>query len=124
MTTLVLNALWLNLADTGEGLSGASGRDRQTTAEMAGDVETLANGRQRAFAVAGVKVSVTRRMVGISFAQKEKLMTWLGRNVQMRDHRGNKWHGVFYAVSVDEYMRPDLYAATITLLVTTTVEGV
>jgi hypothetical protein len=62
--------------------------------------------------------------VALDFAKKESLIDWLGISVQMRDHRGNKWFGIFYGIDVAEYMRPDLYSATITLQVTTTVEGV
>jgi hypothetical protein len=124
MTILVLTKLWLNRLDTGQAISGASGRDRSTTYAMDGDVRTYASGRRRGVATAGVKTEVSRRMVSLDYATKEALISWLGVSVQMRDHRGNKWYGVFYAVEVTEYMRPDLYAATITLQVTTTVEGV
>jgi hypothetical protein len=124
MVALVLQKLWLTRLDTGASISGASGRDRATGYAMDGDVRTYASGRRRAVSTVGVKTEVTRTMVALDYTTKELLITWLGVNVQMRDHRGNKWFGVFYAVGVDEYMRSDLYSATITLLTTTTVEGV
>jgi hypothetical protein len=124
MTILVLNKLWLDRFDTGESIAGASGRDRGTSVAVSGEVRTYANGRRRAITAVGARGSVTRRMVQLDYATKEKLISWLGANMQMRDHRGNKWFGVFFAVEITEYMRPDLYAASITLETTTTVEGV
>jgi hypothetical protein len=123
LTTLVLSKLWLNRMDTGEGISGAGGRQPSSGYGMDGQVRTYASGRRRAVSTVGVKVEVPRTMVALDFATKEKLITWLGINCQLRDHRGNKWFGVFYDLAIAEYMRPDLYAVTITLLVTTTTEG-
>ena len=124
MSTLTLRSLWLNRTDTGEAVSGASGRDRGTAYSIDGNVRKYANGRLRAVATTGVQTEITRTMVALDYATKEKLVTWLGVNVQLRDHRGNKWFGVFFTLAVTEYQQPDLYAAAITLLTTTTAEGV
>lgn len=120
---LTLTRLWLNRMDTGEAISGAGGRNPTTSYGMDGGVRTYASGRRRAVATAGVKTEVPRTMIALDLATKDKLISWLGSNCQLRDHRGNKWFGVFYDVAISDYMRPDLYAATITLAVTTTVEG-
>lgn len=122
--TLNLQRLWLNRTDTGQGISAASDRDRSTGYAIAGEVRTYASGRRRAVAVAGVEVDVSRTFVALDNPTKEQLITWLGVHCQLRDHRGNKWFGVFFKVDVGEYMLPTLYQATVTLLVTTTVEGV
>jgi hypothetical protein len=124
MTVLTLDRLWLNRMDTGEAISGASGRDRQTGYGIDGQVRTYASGRRRAVTTAGLKAEVTRRMVSLDLATTRKLVLWLGAAVQMRDHRGQKWYGVFFDVAVEEYMLTGLYAASITLQTTTTVEGV
>lgn len=124
MTTLNLNKLWLDRLDLGDAIAMASGRDRSSVYAIDGSVRKYASGRMRAISTAGVKTEVSRRGIALDFATKEKLISWLGEHVQMRDHRGNRWFGVFYAVEIGEYMRPDLYAATITLQVVTTVEGV
>jgi hypothetical protein len=124
MTILTLNKLWINRMDTGEGIAGASGRTPTTGYSIDGAVRTYASGRRRAVSVAGLKTEVTRSMVALDFATKEKLIGWLGANVQMRDARGNKWFGVFFDVAVSDYMRPDLYSVAVSLLTTTTVEGV
>lgn len=124
MTTLVLTRLWLTRLDTGEQISMASGRDRDTNHSIDGAVRTYASGRRRAISTAGVKGEITRRGVAIDHATKEKLIGWLGVHCQLRDHRGNKWFGVFFSIGVGEYMRPDLYSAAITLETTTTTDGV
>jgi hypothetical protein len=121
---LTLNRLWLNRIDTGEAISGGSGRDRSTGWSIDGSVRTFASGRRRSIAVAGVRGEVPRTMVALDLATKDLLVSWLGTQVQMRDHRGQKWFGVFYAVDVAEYMHPGLYSATITLQSVTTIEGV
>lgn len=124
MTTLLLQKLWLNRLDTGEAIAGASGRQPSTGYAMDGQVRTYASGRRRAVSTEGLKVEVQRTMVALDYPTKETLISWLGSSVQLRDYRGNKWFGVFFEISVGEYMRPDLYQATITLQSTTTVEGV
>jgi hypothetical protein len=121
---LTLNKLWINRVDTGEAISGGSGRDRSTGWSIDGSVRTFASGRRRSIAVAGVRGEVPRTMVALDLTTKDLLVSWLGTQVQMRDHRGQKWFGVFYAIDVAEYMHPGLYSATITLQSVTTVEGV
>jgi hypothetical protein len=119
LVTLVLNRLWLNRRDTGEAISGPSGRDRSTSYTMAGEVRTYASGRQRAVATAGVQGQVQRTFVNLDRATVELLRSWLGLGVQLRDHRGGKWEGVFFDVSVSEYMHPGMYSATVALNTTT-----
>lgn len=124
MTILTLNKLWLNRMDTGAAISGASGRTPAAGYSMEGDVRTYASGRRRAISTAGTKIEVQRTLVALDYDTKELLITWLGASVQLRDYRGNKWFGVFFDVQVNEYMRPDLYSATFTLIGTTLIEGV
>lgn len=124
MTILVLDKLWLNRVDTGEAIAGWSGRDRSTGYGVDGAVRTYASGRRRAISTAGVQGEVSRTMAYLDLATTDRLVTWLGAQVLMRDHRGQRWYGVFFNVAVSEYMLPTLYAATITLQTTTTVEGV
>lgn len=124
MAILLLNRLWLNRLDTGEAISGPSGRDRATGYSIDGSVRTYASGRRRAISIPGLKGEVSRSMVDIDYATKEKLITWLGLTVLMRDHRGNRWFGTFFDVEISEYMPVDMYSLTITLNTTTVVEGV
>lgn len=124
MTILNLDKLWLNRMDTGEAISAASGRTPSSGYSIDGQVRTYASGRRRAISTEGLQVEVERTLVALDYDTKELLITWQGALVQLRDYRGGKWYGVFFAVAVGEYMRPDLYQATITLLGTTVTEGV
>lgn len=123
MPMVTLKRLWLNRMDTGEAITAASGRDRATGYGMDGEVRTYASGRRRAISTAGLKVDVQRTMLALDYDTKEELVSWLGVFCVLRDHRGNAWFGVFFDVSITEYMRPDLYAAQITLQGVTTEEG-
>lgn len=124
MTMLTLNRVWLNRVDTGEAISAPGSRDRQTGWAVDGQVRTYASGRRRGVITAGLKGEIPRTLLAIDYATVQKLQTWLGLNVQYRDNRGQKYFGLFLDLAVREYLRPDLYAATITIQTTTTVEGV
>jgi hypothetical protein len=124
MTVLTLNKTWINRLDTGEGIAFATGRDRTQQFSMDLNVRTYASGRRRAISTVGEAGEVSFRALAVNLTMIEKLRSWAGVNVQVRDHQGQKWFGVFAGIAVTEYMPVNLYAATITLLTTTTVEGV
>jgi hypothetical protein len=124
MTSVTLNKLWINRVDSGEAVSGASGRDKDQSFSMALDVRTYASGRRRAVSTVGEVGSLPFTLVAVNLATKEKLRGWVGLLVQVRDNRGQRWFGVFAGIEVREYMRPDLYAVSFTLLTTTYTEGV
>lgn len=124
MTVLALQRLWLNRMDTGEAVSGASARDRTQAFSMELAVRTYANGRRRAIGTVGEVGEIPYTLQMADLATVSRLRTWVGINVQVRDHRGQKWFGVFAGLAVAEYMRPDLYRVSFTLLTTTTTEGV
>jgi hypothetical protein len=124
MPTLVLDKLWVNLVSSGEGISGASNRGKGWTVEMDLSVRTYASGRRRAIGVAGLKRELPYTLVAVYLPTRTYLEDWIGKTVQVRDNRGQKWYGVFAGLSVGEYMRTDLYTVSFTLLEATTVEGV
>lgn len=124
MTICTLTRLWINLTATGEAISGASGRERAQAFETAGEIRQYANGRRRAISVIGEAGTMSFTLVSLDLTTKDKLRGWAGQAVQVRDHRGQKWFGVFFSLSVGEYMRPDLYSASFTLNTTSATEGV
>lgn len=124
MTVLTLTRLWINRLDTGEGVSAATDPSRSQSYSMDLDVRTYASGRRRAISVEGEKGEFSFQLIAIDLATVAKLRVWAGANVQVRDHRGQRWFGVFAGLSVGEYKAPLLYSATITLETTTTTEGV
>lgn len=124
MVAVVLNKLWVNLVSTGEGISGASNRGKTYTAERSLDRREFANGRMRLIGAKGIKRDLPYALVAVSLPTKDHLEDWIGQLVQVRDIRSQKWFGGFAGVTVSEYMRPDLYAVSFTLLEATYAEGV
>lgn len=124
MPALTLTRLWVNLMSTGEGISGASNRKKQWTVDVDVNVRTYANGRRRAISSPGIRREIPYTMLAVALPTRDYLESWLGRNVQVRDTRGQKWFGVFGGLSVLEHMPPTLYDVSFTLQTTTTSEGV
>lgn len=121
---LALTKLWINRLDTGEALSAQSGQDRSQVFSIDLGVRTYASGRRRAISVQGEHGQLQWRLVAVSLATVTQLRAWTGIAVQVRDHRGQKFFGVFAGTTISEYLQPDLYAVTITLETITYVEGV
>lgn len=118
MATLQLRQLWINLASTGEGISAATAPGRKRSHALDGDVRTFAGGRQRAIVKEGIKKRFDFTVIRVSFTTLLKLEDWAGQEVQIRDHRGQRFYGMYFEVDTTEYKDP-LYAAGITLLGTT-----
>lgn len=125
MAVLPLSKVWINRWDSGEAVSAQSipGRGRSHT--MDGGVRTYAGGRQRAYATAGERGQFDVTLVGVSQTTVDTLRTWKGQTVQVRDHRGQRFVGVFFEVSVVE-RRDDVaaYNVALSLRTVTVVEGV
>lgn len=126
MTILTLTKVWINRNDTGEGLSAysdpASGNEQWAND---GGVRLYASGRRRAYTIEGEGGEVPFTLVELTYDQVETLREWKGLNVQVRDHRGRKWFGVYLSVAVTPIRNyVTVYTAGFTLQTTTTVEGV
>jgi hypothetical protein len=124
MTTLTLTKLWINRLDTGEAIAAQTGRERSQQFGVDLTVRQYAAGRRRAVAVEGEAGELNWRVIAVSRTLKDQLRSWSGLAVQVRDHRGQKFYGVFAGVAVSEYMRPDLYAVSFTLQTVSFTEGV
>lgn len=124
MTVLTLTALWINRLDTTEAVSAQSSRERSQAHSIDMSVRTYSSGRRRAISVAGVHGELSWQLVSVPLATVTKLYGWQGIAVQVRDHRGQKFFGVFGGISVVEYMDTTLYSVGFTLQTITYVEGV
>lgn len=125
MTILTLDKLWINRLDTGEAIaagSSPSDRSQQHAKQLA--VREYASGRLRAVSTGWQSSRLVYRLMNISQAQKDLLVSWMGVPVQVRDYRGQKWFGVIADVDVSEYEQPDRYTAGFVLQSITVVEGV
>ena len=114
MATLQLDRVWVNRMDTGEAVSAySSGRGRQVAVE--GEVRTFAGGRQRSITSAGRRGSMAFTLVYLTSAQVAQLESWVGLEVMYRDHRGQRFVGVFFELDSKEYKEPDRYDIGLTL---------
>lgn len=125
MATLTLAKVWLNLLSTGEALSAYSEREKSQEFSLpAFDVRTYANGRRRAVSTAGEVGVLTFPLKEVSLDDKDRLRTWKGLSIQVRDNRGQKWFGTFGAMTATDDMNVNIYTVTFTLYTTTVTEGV
>ena len=124
MAQLNLTKVWINQLADGAAISAQSAVQRARGHDVAGEVRTYAGGRQRAISTAGERGKFTFAMVDVSLATVEALRGWITHPVQVRDHRGQRFFGVYFAVAVLEARDPAFYNVAIELQTTTTVEGV
>jgi hypothetical protein len=123
VATLALSKIWINRMDGGAAVSAqSSGRARAH--DMNGEVRTYAGGRQRSRTVAGERGQFTFRLEDVSLTTVDLLRTWSGRDVQVRDHRGQRFFGVFFGVNIIERKEPAFYVVELMLRTVTVVEGV
>jgi hypothetical protein len=124
MATLTLNKLWLNRLDTGEAISAWTGDGRPQLHDMDGKVRTYGGGRQRSVATEGERGQFAFTLRDVSLATVTQLRAWKNLPIQARDHRGQRFFGVYYAVAPIEAKDPALYDVSITLRVVSVDEGV
>lgn len=122
MAQLNLVRVWINRMDTGEGLSApSSGRSRAHS--MAGEVRSYAGGRQRSIVVEGERGTFSFTLLRLTLDEVDTLRLWTGDTVQVRDHRGQRFFGVYYDVAITEY-KDNYYSVGISLATVTASEGV
>jgi hypothetical protein len=91
---------------------------------MEGQVRTYGTGRQRSISTEGERGTFSFTLVDVSLATVETLRGWKGRDVLYRDHRGQKFFGVYWAINPIEQRTPLLWNVAITLRTLTVPEGV
>ncbi|MBM0257046.1 hypothetical protein [Micromonospora sp. 4G55] len=123
MATLILSRVWINRLDTGEAVNAQSW-DRTQDYDMDGDVGTYAGGRQRSISVEGERGSFGCTLRRVSLATILTLREWKGLPVQVRDHRGQLWVGVYLRVVPIEQSDPAWYDAALTVRTVDAPEGV
>lgn len=123
MATLTLTKVFVNNVATGTAVSGWSARGRSEAYEAPGETRTYAGGRRRAIVGAGEAGSYSFQLRRISRTDVETLRGWVGQTVQVRDTKGRRFFGVYFAVDVIEYM-DSKWDVAIKLSVVTWPEGV
>ena len=124
MATLTLGKLWINVFATGEAVSGYSA-DRGEELDLEGGVRTYAGGRRRAYTVAGDIGSFDFTIRDVTKANVDLLKSWRGILVQVRDHRGQRFVGIFRKVKPVEVKADiNLYDVQLQLETVSFVDGV
>lgn len=126
MPTLTLTAVWINLVASGEDVSAASDDSRSREYSATGEVRTYGEGRQRSVSSEGERGSFTFTLVDVTEDQITTLREWAGQLVQVRDYRGRRFFGTYYAVQVGEprvLRAAGTYTAGIALQFLTYTEG-
>lgn len=124
MATLTLTKTFVNLMSTGAAVSGQTARSRGEAYTQPGEVRTYAGGRRRAITSVGETGTYTFTLLLISRASTELLRAWKGQLVQVRDHKGRLFVGVFFATPVEEIVSRATWNVSITLSTVSYDEGV
>jgi hypothetical protein len=99
VATLILTKLWVNLMATGEVDYVAAWHDPDDTDTRAvtGRVAQYAGGRQRGITQAGVTMTWPFTLRQVTATDTDKLSSWMGQTVLVRDNRGRRTWGVVLA---------------------------
>jgi hypothetical protein len=119
MATLTLTKTFITLVATGTSVSGQTARDRGEKYEIAIDVRTYAGGRSRAVSQVGEVGTYTTTLILVPRATVDTLRSWEGLLVQVRDHKGRQFFGVFNSITVAEYVSRMSWDVTLTLTTVT-----
>lgn len=98
MATLSLTKLWINRLDDGTAVSAQTAPGRTAALGAEGEVRQYAGGRQRAFTRAARSGTFEAVLRMVPTATVRVLESWIGVPVQVRDHRGQIFYGVFFEV--------------------------
>lgn len=123
MATLTLTRVWVNRLDTGDAVSAQSAVGRTREHSLAGAVRGYAGGRQRAVVQAGERGKFELTLRFLPATTVELLRSWIGVPVQIRDHRGQRFSGVFFAVPIVEHRSPLDYDVALALQTITVTDG-
>lgn len=124
MAIVVLTRLWVNLVSTGEAVSAEHKPYAPRTASVDGQVERYAGGRLRGTYQLGTAYTLPFTLLRCDLAIVEKLESWIGQVVQVRDWRGQRFYGQYWQVATSPRRPFDMYEPTIQLETISRDEGV
>lgn len=123
MATLYLDKVWINLIDSGVGIAVFSASGKSLTRSMKGEVRQYAGGRQRSIASKGVKGAFSFTLRDVTQTQIDKLESWLGQAIVLRDTRGRRFFGTLFEYAATDLRSPTYYDVSLTLNEVTYTEG-
>lgn len=124
MASVKLARTWVNLVSTGEAVSAYTGRGRSRSTSKDGDVRKLAGGRYRGVSSRGTKRTQAFMLRDVSPFDITTLEQWIDQTVLIRDNRGRRMFGIFYAVEYSDKMNPQYYDVTLNITEVSFEEGV
>ncbi len=125
MATLYLDKTWVTNHVTGATVAAVRDTDDGDEYSVAARVQTYAGGRQRGITTQGVAGTWSVRLRGVAVADTEKLRTWLGQTVLIRDNRGRKMYGLLSSVPRSTWKEQlDLYDVVVAIQLVTVDEAV
>jgi hypothetical protein len=102
MATLTLNKMWVNLVSTGAGVSGQAAIGRTEDYTLPGEVRTYAGGRRRSITSVGEVGTYKWQYRLVPRTTVDTLHSWIGLLVQVRDTRGRRLFGAYFALIIEE----------------------
>lgn len=123
MVSITLDRTFVNLVSTGDVVQAYTGRGRSRNYKTNGDVQQFAGGRFRSIALEGVAGTQTFMLRDVSSADIDKLKSWIGETVLVRDNRGRRMFGTFFEVGYTDRMLDGYYDVTLNVSEVTYNEG-
>jgi hypothetical protein len=119
MATVTFNKIFVNLVATGQAVSGYSARGRTEKYVQGGEVRTYANGRRRSIATEEDVGTYGFQLLLVPRTTVDTLTSWRGLLVQVRDHKGRLFYGVYRDATVEEIVSRAAWNVATTLTVVT-----
>lgn len=124
MVAIVLDRTFVNLVATGAVVQAYTGRGRSRSYKTDGAVAGFAGGRYRSIALEGTAGSQTFMLRDVSNADIETLKLWIAETVLVRDSRGRRMFGTYYAVEYNDRILDNYYDVTLNVSEVSYAEGV
>ncbi len=125
MVMLTLDKTWITNHGTGDTVAGNRDTDDGDEFSVASRVQQYAGGRRRAITTEGVAGQWKVSIRGMTTADTEKLRTWLGQTVLVRDNRGRRMYGLLSRVPRATWKEQlDLYDVEVAIELVTVNESV
>lgn len=123
MAMIILKEMWITLLATGQMMSSPTVGD-ESEVSLTGEVRQFAGGRFRYVGRTGVGGRLDRTLRAVPQRLTELMEEWIGQTVLLRDHRGQRWWGIFKTVGRRNIKGTTLYDVSITVELVSQDEGV
>lgn len=123
MASVKLLQTWVTLVATGQSVKGYTARGRSREASREGETRRMAGGRFRAVGTLGTRRAQQFALRDVSMSDIETLEAWIGQLVLVRDNRGRRMFGTYWAVPYTDRQDPNYYDVALNVTEATYEEG-